>query len=259
MKDIKSIFKNLSGLVTPRRLKIFGIAILSLYLVVVFFDLLVMPWYTKHDEALAVPNVVAQPFDTAKELLEMQGLNVVKQGEKYDSSLPFGYVVDQNPRGNRLVKKGRRVYLTISVGEREVEVPNLLGMSETNAEETLKSLGLRIGDRDYKYVIDELPKVVLEQSHPPKTFVKLNSALDITVSLGEPVANVIAPSVLGKTLETAKREIQRAGLTVGRIGYRLNNDLLPNTVIDQSPDAGLSIAYGDTMDIVVTAIAKTDR
>lgn len=259
MKDLKSLFKDLSGLLTPRRLKIFAIIILSLYLVVVLFDFVIMPWYTKHDEALAVPNVVAQPFDNAKELLEMQGLNVVKQGEKYDANLPFGYVVDQNPRGNRLVKKGRRIYLIISVGEREVEVPNLIGMSETNAEETLKSLGLRIGDRDYQYIIDEPPKVVLEQSHPPKSFVKLNSAVDITVSLGEPVANVKVPSVLGKTLETAKREIQRTGLTLGRIGYRLNNDLLPNTVIDQSPDAGLTISYGDTMDIVVTAIAKPER
>lgn len=244
---------------TRERILIIGITILSFYLIVLLFDQVIMPWYTKHDEALAVPNVVAQPFETAKELLELQGLSVVKQGEKHDSNLPFGYVVDQNPRPNRLVKKGRRVYLTISVGEREVEVPDLRGMSETNAEETLKSAGLRVGERDYKYVIDELPKVVLEQSHPPKTFVKLNTAVDITVSLGEPVANVIAPSVLGKTLETARREIQKAGLTLGKISYRVNNDLLPNTVIEQSLEAGKNVAYGDTINVVVSSIAKSPR
>jgi serine/threonine-protein kinase len=244
---------------TPNRIAIIGLTILGLFIVTLIFDKLIMPWYTKHDEALAVPNVVAQPFETAQDLLELQGLEVVKQGEKNDPNLPFGYVVDQNPRANRLVKKGRRVYLTISVGEREVEVPDLRGMSETNAEETLKSVGLRIGERDYKYVIDELPKVVLEQSRAPKTFVKVNDEIDITVSLGEPVANVIVPSVLGKTLETAKREIQKAGLVLGRVGYRLDNELLPNTVLHQSENAGQSIAYGDTIDVVVSSITKSDR
>ncbi|HEX9653197.1 MAG TPA: PASTA domain-containing protein [bacterium] len=256
MNSVKSL---ISKLLTRENLVFLGAVVAGMLLVVVSFDQIIMPWYTKHEEALAVPNVVAQPFESAKELLEMQGLSVVKQGEKHDPNMPFGYVVDQNPRASRLVKKGRRVYVTISVGEREMEVPNLVGLSETNAEETLKSAGLRAGERDYRYVIDELPKVVIEQSPPAKTFVKQNSTVDITVSLGEPVANVIVPSVLGKTLETARREIQKAGLTFGRINYRLNNELLPNTVIEQSLKAGTSITYGDTINVVVTAITKSNR
>jgi beta-lactam-binding protein with PASTA domain len=64
---------------------------------------------------------------------------------------------------------------------------------------------------------------------------------------------------LGKTLETAKREIQKAGLVLGRVGYRLDNELLPNTVLHQSENAGQSIAYGDTIDVVVSSITKSDR
>jgi len=84
-------------------------------------DKAIMPWYTKHGEALAVPNVVAKRYQDAKDLLAMHDLVTVKAGEKHDSDLPFGYIAEQNPRANRLVKKGRRVYLTISVGEREAE------------------------------------------------------------------------------------------------------------------------------------------
>ncbi len=254
--NFKTLLKNIF---TRRRLAVLGAVLAILFLITLVFDKIIMPWYTKHDEALAVPNVVAQPYESAKELLEMQGLTVVKQGEKHDPTLPFGYVADQNPRPNRLVKKGRRVYLTISVGEREVEVPEVRGLSETNAEEILKSVGLRVGERDYKYIIDELPKVVLDQLPPPKTFVKHNSAVDITISLGEPVANVIVPSLLGKTIETAKREIQKSGLIIGQISYRQNNDLLPNTVIQQSLEAGVSTAYGDTLDIVVSSISNPNR
>lgn len=231
-----------------------GVIFLACILVVIFIDKLVMPWYTKHGEALAVPNVVAKRYEMAKELLEIQGLEVVKEGEKYDSRLPFGYVVDQNPRANRLVKKGRRVYLTISVGEREIQVPNLKGLSETNAEETLKSLGLRVGKREYKYIAEELPQVVIEQSVPAKSFIKASSAVDITVSLGEPVANVVVPSVFGISLEAAKREIQKSGLTIGVITYRRNPEMLPNSVLEQSLEAGTTVANGDTVNLVVSRL-----
>ncbi|MFQ5750357.1 MAG: PASTA domain-containing protein [bacterium] len=236
---------------------ILGVLIAISIGVIVLFDQAIMPWYTKHGEALAVPNVIAKRFETAKELLELQGLKVVKKGEKYDSQLPFGYVVDQHPQPDRLVKKGRRIYLTISAGEREVQVPNLIGMSETNAEETLKSFGLRIGEREYKYVPNELPKVVIEQSEAPNAFVKESSTIDITVSLGEPVENVIVPSVFGKTLEAAKREIQKSGLTFGKVRYQMNNDLLPNTVINQSLEPGLNVANGDTVNLVVSTIRNS--
>ncbi len=239
-----------------RVLMAMGGGLVGLVAFVLVMDQVVMPWYTKHGEALAVPNVLAKPFEDAKDLLEMQGLKAVKQGEKYDSELPFGYVVEQNPRPNRLVKKGRRVYLIISVGEREVQVPDLRGLSETNAEETLKSLGLRVGERAYRYVPGGLPQVVIEQSVPPEGFVKANSAVDIVVSLGEPVANVVVPSVLGKTLEVARRDIQRAGLTVGAITYMVNDALLPNTVVEQSLEPGLTVANGDTLHLTVSRLSK---
>ncbi len=243
----------------PKRLLLlFGATAAVLIGIFILFDFIILPWYTKHGEALAVPNVIAKRFETAKDLLEMQELEVVKQGEKYDAHLPFGYVVEQNPRPNRLVKKGRRIYLTISVGEREIQVPNLRGLSENNAEEVLKSIGLRLGEREYKYLPNELPKVVVDQSVAHNSFVKASTVIEITVSLGEPVANVTVPSVFGKTLETAKREIQKSGLTVGRIRYQLNNDLLPNTVIEQSLKAGLNVANGDTLDLIVSTIKKSD-
>lgn len=246
----------LSGFFTPGRLSKIGLVFGIFILVVILFDQLIMPWYTKHGEALAVANTLGKRYEAAKELLELQGLEVVKAGEKHDPNLPFGYIVDQNPRPNRLVKKGRRVYLTISVGEREVLVPELIGFSETNARERLKSHGLRLGEIEYQYVPNELADVVVEQSRRSNSLVKSGSAIDIVVSLGEPSENVIVPFVLGKTLDVAKREIQKAGLTVGRITYKLNNEFLPNTVIEQSLESGLRVEHGDTIDLLVTTVRE---
>ena len=143
--------ETLKKIFTRKRLVLLGTYFIMLILVTIVVDQLIMPWYTKHGEALAVPNVVAQRFEDAEELLKLQGLEVIKAGEKNNAQLPFGYVVEQNPRPNRLVKMGRRVYLTISSGEREFQMPNLVGLSETNARERLKSYSLLLEDIVYQY------------------------------------------------------------------------------------------------------------
>jgi len=227
-------------------------------LLITLFDVVVMPWYTKHGEALAVPNTLAHRYESAREMLEAVGLVAVKAGEKNDPNLPFGYVVEQNPTPNRPVKKGRRVYLTISVGEREVQVPALLGLSENNAMQSLKSVGLRLGDIDYEYVNNELPDVVISQSVDARQVVKVNSVVDIVVSLGRPKENVTVPSVLAKTLIAAKRDLQKAGLALGDISYRESEEYLPNTVLDQSLKAGTVVPFGERVDLLVTVVNESE-
>jgi len=196
--------------------------------------------------------VIAQRFEDAKELLELQGLDVVKAGEKNNAQLPFGYVVEQNPRPDRLVKMGRRVYLTISTGEREFQMPNFIGLSETNARERLKSYSLLLEDIVYRYSTEEPRDVVMAQSKDPGTLVKVGTPIEITVSLGEPTENVIVPSLLAKTLDVAKRELQKAGLVVGKVTYKIDDDFIPNSVLYQSIDAGTEAAHGDAVDLLIS-------
>ncbi len=253
MADIKSRIREWW---TPQRLTIAVVIVAAGLAFVLLLDNLIMPWYTKHGEALAVPNIVAKRYEVAKEILEEHGLEVVKAGEKHDANLPFGYVAEQNPAPNRLVKEGRRVYLTISVGERDVEVPNLVGLSEKNAGERLKSAGLRIGEIDYVYVPNEVQDVVISQSPRPDELVKISSVVDLTVSLGQPTENVTVPALLGKTLAVGKREVQKSGLTLGDISYAVNDQLLPNTIMNQSLEPGLVVDYGDTLDLTVSTVSQ---
>ena len=252
-------FKEYIGQIFTSKRIVSGIIVLfAVFTIIVIFDQVIMPWYTKHGEAHAVPAVVAKRYEAAREILETQGLKAIKAGEKHDPNLPFGYVVEQNPRANRLVKKDRRVYLTISVGEREIQTPNLVGLSENNARERLKSVSLRLGEVDYEYIPNELADVVVAQSESPTTLVKVNSVIKITVSLGKPTANVTVPSVFGKTLGAAKREIKKAGLVVGQISYRISEQFLPSTVINQSLEVGMIVRHGEPLDLLVTVVSNQE-
>jgi serine/threonine-protein kinase len=248
---MKTLFENLF---TSKNLLFLGFVVLSVISFIILMDLVIMPIYTKHGESLEVPNSLAMRYEEARELLESHDLKVVKAGERYDSELPFGYVADQNPRPGRLVKHGRRVYLTISVGERDIEVPELVGLSETNAIERLKSKGLRVGEIDYQYS-NELRDVVIEQSHPSNSLVKANSTIDLVVSNGKPIGNARVPELLGKSLKSSERELKKAGLQLGHVTYELNDQLLPNTVIDQDLEPGTELPHGTYINLVVSTFA----
>lgn len=249
---------NLGKLFGAKNLLFLGFAVLTIIALVILTDLVIMPFYTKHGESLEVPNSIAMRYEEAKELLESKDLRVVKAGERYDSKLPFGYVADQNPRPGRLVKNGRRVYLTISVGERDIEVPELLGLSETNAIERLKSSGLRPGEIDYQYS-NELRDVVIEQSHPSNSLVKANSSIDLIVSNGKPIGNARVPELMGKSLKSSERELKKAGLQLGLVTYELNEQLLPNTVIAQDLEPGTELPHGTFVNLVASTFALPEE
>ncbi len=255
MNQLKDV---LARIFTRQLLLVTIMAAAIFMLLVLFMDQVAMPLYTKHGEALPVPNILAKRFETAREILEQQGLEAVKAGEKHDPNLPFGFVLEQNPRPDRLVKKGRRVYLTISVGEREVQVPQLVGLSENNAKETLKSFGFRVGEIEYEYDPNEPPEVVIYQSIPGDALANSGTAVDMTVSLGKPTENVTVPSVFGKPLQLARKELKKSGLIIGEITYRVDPTLLPNTILSQSPEAGEVVPFGQMIDLLATVINEAD-
>jgi len=131
-----------------------------------------------------------------------------------------------------------------------------LESEKPNANERVKSVGLRVGEILYEYVPNELPDVVIAQSEKASSLVPASTAIDLTVSLGRPTENVTVPSMLGKPLEIAQREFTKKGLQVGEIEYEFNDQFLPNTVIEQSIEGGEVVKHGTAIDLTVTVIGE---
>ncbi|GAB2827784.1 Stk1 family PASTA domain-containing Ser/Thr kinase [Lentzea nigeriaca] len=85
-----------------------------------------------------VPNVVGSNVNDAKQTLEGSGFKV--SIEQVDGVKPEGQVVSQNPQGNSKVPKDTVVTLKVSKGN-QIEMPDLTGLSQKEAENRLKSLG----------------------------------------------------------------------------------------------------------------------
>jgi beta-lactam-binding protein with PASTA domain len=226
-----------------------------LFIAIMFFmDKFFMPLYTRHGKDVELPDVEYIPFEEAKKILESKRLRIVFEEKKFDATYPESTVIFQNPRPFSRVKRGRRIYVTLSAGEKMVQVPRVIGMAERDAVFKLRDSGLQVGEIFYEYSDYWLNGVVCDQSYPEGAEVVEQGVVDITVSLGRLPSRFVVPNVIGKSLETAKKVILQAGLKVGTVTYEVRDQLIPDTVIRQSIESDEEVSRGQSIDLVVSQL-----
>jgi beta-lactam-binding protein with PASTA domain len=77
------------------------------------------------------------------------------------------------------------------------------------------------------------------------------------VSQGRSTDKHPAPDVTLKTLNEAEKILTDAGFRIGKTSYQMNIDLLPNTILEQSPRAGELLQLGQTIDLIIAQKADT--
>ncbi|RKY82582.1 hypothetical protein DRQ07_00925 [candidate division KSB1 bacterium] len=240
---------------------IYGISacLLILIILILVTDLVIMPVYTHHGVEQELPDITELKFEDAQKILSEKGFQIVKDGEKFDDNYEAGTIISQNPLPFTMVKKGRRIYVIVSAGEKMVKVPKVTGSSEREAKFILRQAGLTLGEIFYEYDQYYPKDVVCGQSIAENMDVQEQDTVDITVSLGQMPSVFIVPDLEGRSLDEAKMIIRKAGLKVGEITYQKNKKLLPDTVIGQDPSAGEETGKGAQVDLTVSTLKDDEE
>ncbi len=131
----------------------------------------------------------------------------------------------------------------------DIEMPDLLGMTEDEAKLTLKDLGLgyhKIGEASS----DEYEKgQIIEQSIEAGNTVEKNTTVEVTLSSGK--GEIEIPDVKGQDEANAKSALNTAGFQVN-VTYEHSKDVEQGKVISQTPDAASMGKEGDTVTILVS-------
>lgn len=108
-----------------------------------------------------VPEVVSLSLRNAEIQLQNDGLQVGMV--THESSRFKNRVLSQSIPAGRTVEKGTVVDLTVSdgLGERMVTIPDILGLSLTQAQVKLRESGLRVDDVVYEPTRDVTPNTVI--------------------------------------------------------------------------------------------------
>ncbi|MGM9570557.1 MAG: Stk1 family PASTA domain-containing Ser/Thr kinase [Phascolarctobacterium sp.] len=199
---------------------------------------------------IAVPDVKNMTVVEAQKLLEEKEFKVELE-EKYGDPAQFkpGTVMEQSPKAGEKRKQRSLIILTICKGAELKAVPEIVGMSEGKAENTLLNAGFKIGKITKKHVEGQRIGTVLAQS--PKALDKApkGSGIDVVINEGDKEV----PNLIGKSITDAKRLLEQAGLKLGEVKEVNDHSAVKNVVLASNPNAGTKIGAGDAVSISVAA------
>ena len=214
--------------------------------------------YTEHGVEVEVTDVRGLVEAEARPLMEAQGLILVVIDSTYSDKVPFGTIVEQDPKPNSHAKHGREVYVTINATtKRQVTMPNLQDISYRQAETTLRGLGLRV-DSTYEYRPSAFRDLVLDVkvggvSVAPGTKVPVGTRVRLVVGFGRGTEQVEVPSVIGMTLQDARSLLLRHRLTVGAVYYdEASEEGATQFIYRQIPNMGEKLLEGETVTLYLS-------
>ena len=206
--------------------------------------------FNRNLQELAVPDVKNMTVVEAQNVLEEKGFKVELE-EKYGDPAKFkpGTVMEQSPKAGEKRKQRSLIILTISKGAELKAVPDVVGMSESKAENTLLEAGFKVGKITKKHVEGQRIGVVLAQG--PKALDKApkGSCIDLIINEGDKEV----PNLIGKSIVDAKRLLEQAGLKLGEVKEVNDHSAVKNVVLASNPNAGTKIGAGDAVSISVAA------
>jgi serine/threonine-protein kinase len=201
-------------------------------------------------ERRQVPEVVGANVAEAGRRLRDEGFRPVFDRVRSDE--PADRVIEQDPRPSTELEVGAEVRLTVSDGPGEAGVPDVLGLSGASARRRLERAGFRVRTRRVASADVEAGNVV-RTSPPGGTRITRGSRVTLVVSRGP--EQVAVPDLSGRSLGAAQQALGALGLTAN-VERRESADAEADTVLDQTPGAGATVAAGTAVTLVVAAAVE---
>ena len=197
---------------------------------------------------VVVPRVTPGTADQAEQTLEAAGFEVEPR-QDYSDTVAVGEVIATEPAAGESVAKESTVTLVISRGVRLIQVPDLTGKTQAQAEALITGADLEVGKVGQTYSETVPVGSVVSQQTPTDNPLKAGSEVAFTVSQGP--KQIPAPVLKGRTLDEATQALKDVELQLGEV-KRANDDTVPaGEVISSSPSTG-NLGVGDRVAVVVS-------
>lgn len=151
-----------------------------------FFSInLIMRTIIGTGQEVTVPNIVGVHFDVARKKGMELNLYVQQVDFQHSEEILKGRIISQFPQPGSKTKMNRTIEVIVSQGQELVRVPYLENITESDARLRLQNVGLRIGDKIYRYSSDVLKDRIVYTQPLADDMVPRGSEINIVISLGE--------------------------------------------------------------------------
>ncbi len=204
-------------------------------------------------KAVTIPPVANQPAQQAADTLTGLGLQV-DQRTVTNADIEAGIAIGTVPGAGTEVREGDTVVLNVSGGPGDATVPDVEGDERTAATRALRAAGFQVQVTP-EASDDVASGIVISQDPQGDTQAPVGSVVTLVVSTGP--EEVAVPDVRQQGLDSARAELEAAGLALGGVSEEENGDFSPGTVIRQDPGPTVRVARGTAVSVVVAAAVST--
>jgi eukaryotic-like serine/threonine-protein kinase len=141
--------------------------LIGVTVILVFVASWILSIYTRHGEAIAMPNMVGKSLESVQSDLSTSDFELIVRDSIFDNKTPKHNIVSQDPPAGTKVKKHRKVYVTIvAMGTKKAPFPSLNDLSLRQATQLLENNGFSVGQVIYQP--SEFDNIVIEQRYKGK-------------------------------------------------------------------------------------------
>ncbi len=200
-----------------------------------------------------VPDLIGLDLAAARAELEREGFRGIVDREIHSGDFGPGRVAEHRPESGAVLRKGRKVWLTISLGVRNTVAPSTVGMTSRQAGIVLGQEGLGVGSVSRVFHDDVGRGAVIAQDPPAGGECSEGARIDLLVSLGPVPDAWVLPELVGKPVREAERLLELHGLDIGERTVVIDRSVLPSTVLEQDPPPGRRVESGQEVALVVSS------
>jgi beta-lactam-binding protein with PASTA domain len=140
--------------------------------------------------------------------------------------------------------------MRFAIRGREVEVPALSGKTKDEAEQILKTQGLRLKVSSSQFSSDVSEGKVLAQDPAVGTRIKTDRTVKVLLSLGQ--RRFAVPNLIGTSLRAAQLTLSQRRLSLGNTLYTHTLEGDASTVVYQSPQPGTQEGTDPSVNILIS-------
>ena len=207
---------------------------------------------TQIKDGVVVPSLTGKTMDQAKQELNGTGLGIKQVGTASSDTVEKGQIISQDPQDGKTVEKNTTIEVIISSGsagnsENAVDIPNVVGQSETDASAALTAKGFQV-TKTTSYSSSVAEGYVISQTPNGDTQGKEGDTITLEISLGSEKITVPDVSTSYKSEEQAKELLSQFNVSTAT----KYSDTDAGIVIGQSLASGTQADPGASITITVS-------
>ena len=207
--------------------------------------------------SVSVPDLGGKPMLDAIRIAHDAGLLVEEQTGRArdDDRVPKGLILSQEPESGSLAKPSQVVRVVLSLGARQLKVPDLTGLPPRAAALRLAQESLQLGAVSW-YRDGAVRVGVAAQDPEPETAAGRNATVEVLTNRGVPETRYVTPDMVGRDAEQMRAVLASHGFRVGSARFEAYEGVAANTILKQFPPAGSPISNRDVVSLTVSRSAE---